>query len=193
MSPSFPMSALSADGSPTSVASMHSMFDGGGAQDYRHPPLLPNQPHGTYSGYHTPATSYAPTPSPIRPDQGMPSSSLHHHQLSNNTINASQQRQQQLWKDIIMHPRNAGGTFTGPLVKQRMYRPHTNADKKRYVEDVQLSEPIVFEVHSQEQWGMLLTEAMQPRSSRLVGAEEAVFVDRGPSVSIRIEVGRSAR
>jgi hypothetical protein len=76
----------------------------------------------------------------------------------------------------------------GPFLPQGMYKPHTNSDRKRYVEEVLLEEPLYFvnETHS-KQFGISLKDAMHSRTRQLANRDQVVFEGRGPSVSIRIE------
>lgn len=69
-----------------------------------------------------------------------------------------------------------------------MYKPHTSSDRRRYVEEVTMDEPIVFNVEHPDEVGILLVDAMHMRVKRLVGRDETVFQGRGPSVSVRLEV-----
>ncbi|KAF8920780.1 hypothetical protein CPB85DRAFT_508979 [Mucidula mucida] len=68
-----------------------------------------------------------------------------------------------------------------------MYKPHTSSDRRRYVEEVTMDEPIVFNVEHPDEVGILLVDAMHMRVKRLVGRDETVFQGRGPSVSVRLE------
>lgn len=69
-----------------------------------------------------------------------------------------------------------------------MYRPHTTSDRRRYVEEVRLEAPIVFELQNPQQSGISLRDALTSRFMRLVGRDDLMFEQRGPSVSIRLEV-----
>jgi hypothetical protein len=187
MGSAYPMSALTSDPSPMSDGT--SLFNHHGGADMHYHAMINSQGSGMYAGYAgyaTPATSYAPTPAVLRSNQSLIPPVYQQRPSSSN----SQQQQQQYFKEVPADPRNKGMTFSGPFVRQRMYKPHTSADKKRYVEDVQLDVPLLFEVIGQEQLGLPLTEAMQPRGTRLTGGEGLVFEDKGPSVSIRIEVSK---
>jgi len=62
-----------------------------------------------------------------------------------------------------------------------MYKPHTGSDRRRYVEEVRLSPPIVFEV------GIPLDDAIKCRTKRLLDKDALMFEGCGPSVSIRLE------
>lgn len=68
-----------------------------------------------------------------------------------------------------------------------MYKPHTNSDRKRYVEEVGLEGPLYF--HSEGGCcGISLADALHSRVKSLRLKDEPVFEGRGPSVSIRLEV-----
>ncbi|KAF7359763.1 hypothetical protein MVEN_00701000 [Mycena venus] len=78
--------------------------------------------------------------------------------------------QLQFFKDALSLP-SAG--ISGPFVPQLMYKPHTNSDRRRYVEEVDMEAPIHFWVENPFECGI-------PR-------DETVFEGRGPSVNIRLE------
>lgn len=75
----------------------------------------------------------------------------------------------------------------GPFVPQLMYKPHTNSDRKRYVEEIELDAPIFFWMIGPEECGISLTDALHSRVKRLRDRDLPVFEGRGPSVSIRLE------
>ena len=83
--------------------------------------------------------------------------------------------------DLPRHP-------YGPFVPQPMYRPHTNSDRKRYVEEIELEAPIYFSLRHPSEYGILLSDALHSRVERLENRDQLVFEGRGPSVSIRLEV-----
>lgn len=70
-----------------------------------------------------------------------------------------------------------------------MYKPHTNSDRRRYVEEVDLEAPIYFWAEGPQECGISLSDALHSRVRRLLYRDEPVFQGRGPSVSIRLEVG----
>lgn len=76
----------------------------------------------------------------------------------------------------------------GQFVPQPMYRPHTNSDRKRYVEEIELEAPIYFSMEHPSEFGILLSDALHSRVKRLQSRDQLVFEGRGPSVSIRLEV-----
>lgn len=75
----------------------------------------------------------------------------------------------------------------GPFIPQPMYRPHTNSDRKRYVEEIELEAPIYFSMDHPSEFGILLSDALHSRVKRLHNRDHLVFEGRGPSVSIRLE------
>ncbi|KAJ7224453.1 hypothetical protein GGX14DRAFT_548916 [Mycena pura] len=76
---------------------------------------------------------------------------------------------------------------SGPFVPQLMYKPHTNSDRRRYVEEVDMEAPIHFWVENPSECGIPLADALHSRVRRLLKRDETVFEGRGPSVSIRLE------
>jgi hypothetical protein len=76
----------------------------------------------------------------------------------------------------------------GPFVPQKMYKPPTNSDRLRYVEQVELEEPIIFTVENPHEDGIPLVDALNSRVKRLAQRDETVFEGRGPSISIRLVV-----
>ncbi|KAJ6496782.1 hypothetical protein DFH09DRAFT_1252283 [Mycena vulgaris] len=92
--------------------------------------------------------------------------------------------QLQFFKDALSLP--AAGV-PGPFVPQLMYKPHTNSDRRRYVEEVDMEAPIHFWVENPSECGIPLSDALHSRVRRLLKRDETVFEGRGPSVSIRLE------
>jgi hypothetical protein len=80
-------------------------------------------------------------------------------------------------------------SIAGPFVPQRMYIPHTNSDRRRYVEEIDLQGPIYFWMQDPEECGIPLVDALHSRVRRLLHRDEPVFEGRGPSISVRIQVG----
>ncbi|EKM50443.1 uncharacterized protein PHACADRAFT_263741 [Phanerochaete carnosa HHB-10118-sp] len=72
------------------------------------------------------------------------------------------------------------------LVPQRTYRPNTQSDRRRYVEEVDLEMPIMFFTQHPDGCGINCKDAINSRFSRLHGRDDSMFQNRGPSVSIRI-------
>jgi hypothetical protein len=81
-------------------------------------------------------------------------------------------------------------TFTGPFVPQKMYKPPTNSDRLRYVEQVELEDPIIFTVENPDEDGIPLIDALNSCIKRLTHRDDTVFEGRGPSISIRLVVSR---
>lgn len=76
----------------------------------------------------------------------------------------------------------------GPIVPQRVYKPHTASDRRRYVEQAVLEPPVVFRSQEPPQLGISLRDALQNRFMRLKDRDELMFVNRGPSISVRLVV-----
>ncbi|KAH8116390.1 hypothetical protein DFH11DRAFT_1506227 [Phellopilus nigrolimitatus] len=79
-----------------------------------------------------------------------------------------------------------GLTLPGLQVPQKLYRPHTASDQRRYVDEVQLDPPILFYRQGPPQIGMPLLDATTSRFIRLVGRDDPLFENRGPSISVRL-------
>jgi hypothetical protein len=74
------------------------------------------------------------------------------------------------------------------LIPQTIYRPSTQSDIRRYVHEVTLDDPIMFYMQDPEGCGINCRDAVNSKFSRLVGRDELMFQNRGPSVSVRINV-----
>ncbi|KAI0343081.1 hypothetical protein BDW22DRAFT_1308064, partial [Trametopsis cervina] len=74
----------------------------------------------------------------------------------------------------------------GQIVPQRTYRPNTQSDRRRYVEEVNLEEPIMFYSLHGDTCGIPCVDALNSKFSNLHGRDDPMFVQRGPSVSIRL-------
>lgn len=61
------------------------------------------------------------------------------------------------------------------IIPQKVYRPNTQSDRRRYVEEVRLEAPIMFFMQQPEGLGISCKEAMTSRFSRLVGRDDAMF------------------
>ncbi|PFH51922.1 hypothetical protein AMATHDRAFT_58142 [Amanita thiersii Skay4041] len=92
--------------------------------------------------------------------------------------------QMDFWRDALQLP---SVTANPVFVPQKMYRPHTTSDIRRYVEEVGLDPPIYFRASSPEECGISLLDALHSRTRRLKEHDEKMFEGRGPSVSIRLE------
>ena len=74
----------------------------------------------------------------------------------------------------------------GVMLPQRTYRPHTQSDRRRYVEEVILEQPIMFYMQNPQGCGISCRDALNSKFMRLVGRDDQMFNNRGPSVSIRL-------
>lgn len=74
------------------------------------------------------------------------------------------------------------------IIPQKIYRPNTQSDRRRYVEEVALEQPIMFFMQQPEGCGISCRDALTSKFANLVGRDDAMFKQRGPSVSIRINV-----
>jgi hypothetical protein len=73
-------------------------------------------------------------------------------------------------------------------VPQKRYKPNTSSDRRRYVDEVQLEPCINFYMSNPDELGIPLRDALRGRFARLVGRDEPMFKDSGPSISLRINV-----
>ena len=74
------------------------------------------------------------------------------------------------------------------MVPQKRYKPHTSSDRRRYVEEVQLEPSIHFHMSKPDEAGIPLRDALHGRFAKLVGRDEPMFQERGPSISVRLNV-----
>ncbi|THH05254.1 hypothetical protein EW145_g4930 [Phellinidium pouzarii] len=74
----------------------------------------------------------------------------------------------------------------GPVVPQKIYKPQTASDQRRYVEEVRFDPPIYFHSQNPMQNGISLTDALASRFNRLLGRDDPLFQTRGPSISVRL-------
>jgi hypothetical protein len=74
------------------------------------------------------------------------------------------------------------------MVPQKRYKPHTSSDRRRYVDEVHLESSINFFMHKPDEEGIPLKDAMHGRFARLMARDESMFQERGPSISVRINV-----
>lgn len=114
-------------------------------------------------------------------------STLQQQQLDIRPATYSRAEQIQAWKDIPWTSPIAQGD-PRVFVPQKMYQPHTGADRRRYVEGLPLMPPVVFELKHPDQYGVSLADALGQRMKYLQDKDELMFVNCGPSASIRIEV-----
>ncbi|KAH7929126.1 hypothetical protein BV22DRAFT_1003454 [Leucogyrophana mollusca] len=73
------------------------------------------------------------------------------------------------------------------FVPQTVYQPHTRIDRERYTNRASLSPPIIFFAEDPYEWGVPLEDALRGHLKRVIGREEPMFEDCGPSVSIRMQ------
>ncbi|KAG6813821.1 hypothetical protein H0H92_006765 [Tricholoma furcatifolium] len=96
-------------------------------------------------------------------------------------VNLDGYREQlRLFKEALQLPLSFDA---GPFVPQKMYMPHTNSDRRRYVEEIELQQPIYFWMESPGECGISLIDALHSRVRRLRQRDEPVFEGRGPSIS----------
>src|SRR5258708_12678467 len=74
------------------------------------------------------------------------------------------------------------------MVPQKRYKPHTSSDRRRYVEEVNLEPSIHFYMAKPDELGIPLRDALHGRFAKLVGRDEPMFRERGPSISVRLNV-----
>ena len=85
------------------------------------------------------------------------------------------------WKRVIEH------YGTNDFVPQTVYQPYTEADRKRYIRDVELQETIFFHSDISSEFGISLDDALKQRLRHLKDKDDQMFIGCGPSVSIRIQ------
>jgi len=74
------------------------------------------------------------------------------------------------------------------MVPQKRYKPLTSSDRRRYVDEVNFEPSITFFMQKPDEAGIPLKDAMTGRFARLVSRDERMFQERGPSVSVRVNV-----
>jgi hypothetical protein len=79
------------------------------------------------------------------------------------------------------------------MVPQKRYKPHTSSDRRRYVEEVQLEPSIYFYMSKPDELGIPLRDALHGRFAKLVLRDEPMFQERGPSISVRLNVSLTPR
>ncbi|EIW79213.1 hypothetical protein CONPUDRAFT_155892 [Coniophora puteana RWD-64-598 SS2] len=78
-------------------------------------------------------------------------------------------------------------TGTDIFIPQKIYKPHTVADQRRYIEEAELMRCVTFENQHPQESGVPLIDALRSSCKHLVNKEDAMFDGAGPSVSIRIQ------
>jgi hypothetical protein len=74
------------------------------------------------------------------------------------------------------------------MIQQKRYKPHTTSDRRRYIEEVTLEQSILFNCIYPEVVGISLEDAVSGKFGSLEGRDDPMFVDRGPSISVRLNV-----
>lgn len=74
------------------------------------------------------------------------------------------------------------------MIPQSKYRPHTAADRDRYVNKITLHDPVNFNTTNPGVIGIALTDAIAGKYQQLDGRDDRLFLQCGPSISIRINV-----
>ena len=74
------------------------------------------------------------------------------------------------------------------MIPQSKYRPHTAADRDRYVNKITLHEPVYFNTTNSGVVGIALSDALAGKYQQLDGRDDHLFQACGPSISIRINV-----
>lgn len=157
-----------------------------------HPHLMIPQSGGMYSPgssyisqgmHHTPPS---PSKSPYSPMTMVPSPSVSPvapHQLM--AAAPGQHPNQRIYTVLELASRFPDAHL---IVPQKTYRPNTQSDRRRYVEEIVLEQPIMFYAQHPEGCGINCKDAMNSKFSRLIDRDDSMFINRGPSVSIRINV-----
>ena len=102
---------------------------------------------------------------------------------STNPTTSANNAQLTVWDLARAYP-----TSGGVPVPQKVYKPHTQEDRRRYVEEVELGPPIMFYLQGPAECGIPLRDALIGKYIRLVGPDDEMFRERGPSVSLRLKV-----
>ncbi|OJT09610.1 hypothetical protein TRAPUB_13917 [Trametes pubescens] len=97
---------------------------------------------------------------------------------------AAQNEHKQEYPHVLQIAQRYSPSLAGEIVPQPTYRPHTQSDRRRYVEQVELEAPILFFSHGA--MGIPLADAISSRFMHLQGRDDPMFAERGPSVSIRL-------
>ncbi|KAI0372748.1 hypothetical protein BV20DRAFT_939270 [Pilatotrama ljubarskyi] len=140
-----------------------------------YPPATPQSPYGNFSPVDAPFVKVAPY-SPLSPSvTAVPPAVLTH-----------QRERDDAPHRVLPLAMMYGHPLGGELVPQLDYRPHTQSDRRRYVEQVQLEAPILFFVQNPSALGIPLKDAINNRFMNLQGRDDPMFEGRGPSVSIRL-------
>ncbi|KAF9221383.1 hypothetical protein BS17DRAFT_768677 [Gyrodon lividus] len=125
-------------------------------------------------------------PSPTSPSEG---NSAQRHSLVSSSQSQNHGRNVareclDAWKLLLLNAVIVTGSEC--FVPQTLYKPHTEADQERYIEQVTLSSPIIFVTEGPYEWGIPLEDVLKGNTKRLPDRDKLVLQDCGPSVSIRI-------
>jgi len=158
--------------------------------------VLHGGPSMTYSS--SPSTSSLPPLTPVTSPIGStsspflnaspvsPSSNAVVHGYDNQLLSYDPRGETGLHRTVAEIATAYATPYDGVLVPQKTYRPHTQSDRRRYVEEVDLEQPIMFYVQNPVGCGIPLRDALNSKFMRLAGRDDLMFVNRGPSVSIRL-------
>ncbi|KZV68965.1 hypothetical protein PENSPDRAFT_581651 [Peniophora sp. CONT] len=72
------------------------------------------------------------------------------------------------------------------MIPQSKYRPYTPGDRDRYLNKIQLLEPVLFNTTNPGMIGIALSDALAGKYHQLDGRDDRLFHSSGPSISIRI-------
>ncbi|KAI0766565.1 hypothetical protein BD413DRAFT_480787 [Trametes elegans] len=139
------------------------------------PPITPSSPYGGGLPFGTPY---------IKQGSSSPLSQMGLTITPNFVYNPQQERDDAPNK-VLNLAFAQGHPLGGELVPQVDYKPNTQSDRRRYVEQVTLEDPIMFWMQGGV-LGIPLRDAIDSRFMRLVDRDDAMFEGRGPSVSIRL-------
>ncbi|PSS31026.1 hypothetical protein PHLCEN_2v2439 [Hermanssonia centrifuga] len=137
---------------------------------YRKSPSPPKSPYSPYLAPHTPSSAeYSPAEGSASP-----------YNLPRLSINANAQTHPTVYELAGQWPN------LNKMIPQKPYRPHTQSDRRRYVEEVELEGPIMFYMANPAACGIPLKDAVNCKFARLDGRDDQMFVQCGPSISIRL-------
>ncbi|KZT27837.1 hypothetical protein NEOLEDRAFT_1130325 [Neolentinus lepideus HHB14362 ss-1] len=91
---------------------------------------------------------------------------------------STHQEQLRLWKSVQQ--------TTPGIIPQRMYKPQAANDKKRYIDEIRFDAPIIFRMSGASEDGITVHEALHGHLGNLQNKDDEVFINCGPSVSIRL-------
>ncbi|KAI0350668.1 hypothetical protein OH77DRAFT_1050988 [Trametes cingulata] len=148
-----------------------------------YPPATPQSPYGIVSPVDAPFVKMAQY-SPLSPSvSAVPPAML---EDQGSLCTPVQRERDEAPHRVLPLAQMYGHPSGGELVPQPDYRPHTQSDRRRYVEQVQLEAPILFFMAHPTALGIPLKDAINNRFMHLQGRDDPMFEGRGPSVSIRL-------